>query len=198
MRFRAFWLIPIICSSLIPTMFGWSAPLQERKIYTSLQEAVNDSLLVEVLDLSKSGLREFPPAISSLSNLKELYLSHNKIDELPATIGQLSKLEILDMSVNKLTTLPHEIGNLVLLRELILYRNKISVLPPSIGKLTALKKLDLWNNELEFLPPELFELKELKDLDLRGIIISYDEQKKVSTKLPGTQIHFSSPCNCAK
>ena len=198
MRCKAYFLFSVFSILFLSVTTGLSHPVSERKIYTSLQEAVHDGLQVEVLDLRRSGLREFPSEISTLSNLKELYLSHNKIDELPPQIASLTKLEILDLSVNKLTTIPYEIGNLYQLRELLLYRNRISVLPPSIGNLKSLTKLDLWNNELEFLPPELFELKGLKELDLRGILINYDEQKKLSRKLSETQIYFSSPCNCAK
>ncbi len=196
MRFKAFCLYFFIFLS--SSFAGESFIPGEKKVYKSLTEAMHDSLLVEVLDLSRNGLKEFPIQIASFPNLKELYLSHNKIDEIPAEICRLSKLEVLDVSVNKLTTLPHQIGGLSLLRELLLFRNKISILPPSIGMLKSLTKLDLWNNQLEFLPPELLQLTGLNELDLRGIVISYEDQKKLSKKLSETQIYFSLPCNCSK
>ena len=74
--------------------------------------------------------------------------------------------------------------------------NDLIILPAELGKLQKLEYLDLWSNELTVFPDELSNLKNLKRFDLRVIMIDDDEQKRIKSLLPLTQIDFSPSCKC--
>jgi Leucine-rich repeat (LRR) protein len=62
-----------------------------------------------VLYLINNDLRELPPEIGQLSNLRSLSLEDNGLRELPLEIGQLTRLQIIDVSGNPLVSPPPEI-----------------------------------------------------------------------------------------
>ena len=165
-------------------------------VYRSLESALQNADRVYKLNLSKKKLKEVPAEVFQFRNLKELDLSKNKIKELPPQIGDLQNLERLNLSSNKLTALPEETGKLQSLVYLGLNRNLIESLPKGIGSLSSLEVLELWDNELEIIPDEIGQLTKLKVLELRGILFSDEEQTRVKTLLPNTEVYFSPSCNC--
>ncbi|HYG50282.1 MAG TPA: leucine-rich repeat domain-containing protein [Flavobacteriales bacterium] len=167
------------------------------KIYRNLDMALRNPDEVEILDLSKQHLKEFPVEIFKFTNLRELYMSKNRLSAIPAEIGTLTKLEIVDFSRNKLESLPHEITKCVKLRKLIANNNIISELPSKMNLLQELEYLDLWSNDLGAFPESIRFCKKLKEVDMRVIELTKTEQETMQKLLPNTTIYFSPHCNCS-
>ena len=83
----------------------------------------------EILDLADIGLREIPPQLCQLKDLRVLHLQGNKLRNIPREIGQLTNLQELYLQDNKITSLPIEISQLKNLHKLDLRHNALSVLP---------------------------------------------------------------------
>jgi hypothetical protein len=148
---------------------------------------------VQVLNLSRNLLRT-APALSQLTELRELNLSQNKLELIPSAITGMASLEKLDLSFNKIHQIKHALDGLVNLKvlclqgngfcelsgfeelqkleELQLQRNNIQE-ASNLGLLspTALTKLDISNNvidDLEHLLPSLRALTALSSLSIKG------------------------------
>jgi Leucine-rich repeat (LRR) protein len=172
--------------------------LAKKKLYTSLEEALQEPDSVYRLKLNKRlKCDSLPPELFACKNLQELYLMGTKLSVLNQAIGKLKNLTLLSLYHNKLVTLPETIGQLSRLRTLIISRNLISTLPKNIGKLQNLTLLDAWDNPLYTLPDEIKMLQEtLKTLDLRQIALRDYEYDKMVELLPQTNIIITSACNC--
>ncbi|CAO1357595.1 unnamed protein product [Diamesa serratosioi] len=102
---------------------------------------IQDLELIQVLDLSFNNFQTIPVEISSLTNLRELFLSNNLLFKLPSSINKLSKLELLDISNNNLTEIT-EINFLSQLRILNISGNtKITTLPSTLSTCDNLQDL---------------------------------------------------------
>ena len=123
---------------------------------------------LRALKFNNSRLTELPPEIGQLAGLQELELNRNQLTALPREIAQLTNLQTLDLGGNWLTTLPLEIIQLVNLKTLDLSGNHLTALPPEIGQLTNLRTLVLGSNQLAAVPPEIAQLTNLQTLDLSG------------------------------
>ena len=167
-------------------------------VFESLKEADKNPIQVYHLNLQKQKLETFPKNLSRFENLKVLDLSKNKISMLPPEIGELTSLEELNLAKNDIYTIPPQVGHLKQLQVLNLSKNDVKEIPAEIGELTQLKKLDLWENNVQKVDPNIQQLTKLQVLDLRGMIISDEMQKQISTWLSeaGTSIQFSASCNC--
>lgn len=64
------------------------------------------SQTLQVLNLSKNGLKYLPCQIVKLYNLRQLHVDNNELTSLPTGIGKLSKLRMLLASHNAITSLP--------------------------------------------------------------------------------------------
>jgi Leucine-rich repeat (LRR) protein len=168
----------------------------EKKVYKSLQAALQQPDSVFILELKGKKLKEFPEDIFKLPHLVVLDLSKNKIRNIPSRIHELRNLEELDLSSNKISVIPVEVTQLTSLKKLSLNRNIIEFLPPETGKLTQLQYLELWDNEINDLPDEIKELKNLKILELRGILFSEEQQQRFLELLPNAKVYMSPSCNC--
>ena len=89
------------------------------------------------LDLSRLSLRQLPPEIGQLTNLRELNLVGNKLSGLPPEIVQLINLRELNIGFISLSNLPPEIVQLTNLQSLNLTGNLLQSLPPEIGPLSV-------------------------------------------------------------
>lgn len=165
------------------------------KIYTDLEEALQNPDSVIQLNLSKQKLKKFPTEICQFKNLKVLNISKNKIDSIPHCIVNLKSLERFSASDNEISFLSDSICLLNELNFLSLNQNFIEKLPSDLGNLKKLKILDLWSNELSDLPESVADLS-LKALDLRVIQLTDEVQYKWTDNLPNTKIYFSNSCDC--
>ena len=171
--------------------------INHQKVWKSLSEALQKPDSVFRLDLSKRKLKEVPPEVFQLTELRELNLGRNQLTEIPENIYKLSNLQRLYLNNNRLTALPQRIGTLKNLQLLDLDRNRIEALPPEIGMLINLEVLSMWDNELSDLPDDIKSLRSiLRKLELRGILFNEEQQKRFHDLLPYTTIYLSPPCNC--
>jgi len=172
--------------------------LSKKKIYTSLEKALQEPDSVYRLKLKKRLKRDsLPPELFACKNLQELYLMGTKLSILNQAIADLQNLTMLNLYHNKLVSLPETIGQLSNLRTLVISRNLIGTLPASVGNLKNLTLLDAWDNPLYTLPEEITSLQNtLKILDLRQIALYDYEYDKMVELLPQTDIIITSACNC--
>jgi len=150
---------------------------------------VKHFLSLENLTIRECNLKQFPPAVCSLTKLSNLFLSlpdtnlgtlkhfsHLRIltmtimqlNQVPDAVPTLTTLHKLDLSYNLLNQVPDAISTLKTLHELDLSSNLLRQVPDAILTLTTLHKLDLSYNLLTDLPPEMSHLASLTDLRLSG------------------------------
>jgi Leucine-rich repeat (LRR) protein len=200
MKKRSFvWIIGVMLAGMSVVGQPLSdSELAKKKLYTSLEEALQEPDSVYRLKLKKRlKCDSLPSELFACKNLQELYLMGTKLSVLNQAIGELKNLTLLNLYHNKLVMLPETIGNLSRLRTLIISKNLISTLPKSIGKLQNLTLIDAWDNPLYTLPDEIIALqKTLKILDLRQIALRDYEYDKMVELLPKTNIIITSACNC--
>ena len=136
-----------------------SAELGDLSVLTSMPK-------LETLDISATGQSDIPPAVASVTGLKQLYLADNKIGALSGKIGSLSNLEYLNLDRNQLTSLPDDIGGCLKMRWFRLNNNNLSALPDSVAEFKQLQRIYLSNNQFKVVPGSLKDLPLLEDIDL--------------------------------
>ncbi|MFX0139779.1 MAG: COR domain-containing protein, partial [Candidatus Hodarchaeota archaeon] len=141
--------------------------LSNRKI-REIPPEIGELINLKVLNLSRNELIFIPSEIGNLINLTTLSLNRNRLKILPSRINQLKSLNTLDISFNQLEKLPPEIGQLSNLERIYLSANKLQLLPPEIGELTNLVQLSIQDNHLLTLPAEIGKLNNLSELYLNN------------------------------
>ncbi|KAI3853440.1 hypothetical protein MKX03_037401 [Papaver bracteatum] len=145
---------------------------------------------METLDLRSIGISKLPSSLSSLVNLRTLYLEHCVFD--PSTdislVGHLKKLVILSLQGCNLELLPHKIVELTGLKSLNLSHNKSLQVPPNvISRLSQLEELYMkesfsgwetegWQSEMKASLEELIFL--LKKGTLTTLHFSLDKSRR--------------------
>ena len=147
---------------------------QEDKVYTSLAQ-VKDPSQVYHLQLRHRRLREIPPEVWRMPNLRVLDLRGNRIAMLPDSVGRLVHLQRLDLSRNPLTFLPDSLSRLSDLRELVLWDTYVTALPPDCAALDGSLEL----------------------LDLRSCPLTLDDQTVLTRMLPTVKKLWDYACNCS-
>ena len=184
-------LILIVC---IAVASGLSA--QRNKIYKSLNEVRRHDSVYH-LKLNYKRLKQIPPKVFEMHNLRILDLGRNFIDSIPPEIGTLTKLETLDLRRNRIRVVPPEIGRLTRLKKLNLSRNPILDLPDEMAGLVNLEELILWCTGVISFPPSFVVLNNtLKVIDLRVCPLSWDDQQAIEELLPSPRKRWDSVCNC--
>jgi Leucine-rich repeat (LRR) protein len=143
-----------------------SVDLHENNQLSIVDDALSGLEGLVRLNLSNCQLRQFPPGIARLVNLKELTLNNNPLGELPAELASLKQLEVLQASGCRLQKLAESLGDLTLLHFLNLAGNQLDTLSFDIGKLNRLANLSIYNNQLRFLPASIGRLTALNQLAL--------------------------------
>jgi leucine-rich repeat protein SHOC2 len=186
---RLLFIFILLTAAFTGTTQDWRY-LKGKKLFTSLDEALNNPTEVynlaltgsdlyhrdfsgiknmvhlHFLSLNDAGLEQLPDDLfDRLTELRTLSMSGNKFTRLPEQIRKLKKLEYLVMYDNELDSIPDWIGELELLDNLILPRNKIRYLSPAIGNLKRLNYLSMGGNELPSIPDEIGLLSVLEYLD---------------------------------
>ncbi|KAF8019410.1 hypothetical protein BT93_G0172 [Corymbia citriodora subsp. variegata] len=68
---------------------------------------------LEILNLSRTGIKSLPESLFGLSRLKRLFLTHcEMLSVLPPKIGELQQLEVLDLEGTEIMDLPKEVAKL--------------------------------------------------------------------------------------
>ncbi|KAF8394077.1 hypothetical protein HHK36_020281 [Tetracentron sinense] len=99
--------------------------------------------------------------ITSLSQLRTLFVFVNDMTELPSGFRLLRVLDLEDVPIEKL---PDEVVDLFNLRYLNLRGTQVKELPKSLGKLRNLETLDISFTKVESLPSGIVKLQRLRYL----------------------------------
>ena len=181
---------------LVLLAFAFGASAQRDRVYKSLKEVRNPDS-VYILQLNFKRLKQIPPKVFSMHNLRKLDLGRNFIDSIPPEIGTLVKLEELNLHRNRIRVVPAEIGQLTRLRRINLSRNPILELPDEMCNLVNLEEMILWMTGIIAFPPTFVALNEtLKLIDLRVCPLSYDDQQAIEELLPSPRKRWDYVCNC--
>ncbi|PQM33622.1 putative disease resistance protein [Prunus yedoensis var. nudiflora] len=143
---------------------------------------------LRLLDLHGTRITSLPPCISSLRNLRSLYLNNcEELEELPSEIGQLQSLEIFDLSGTGILGFLHKIEELTNLKCLrISFEKNVSshnhvqgqlrdIVPLNkFSGLASLEELSIdvdhynrkWNHIVDVIVEQVNELKKLTALYL--------------------------------
>lgn len=107
-----------------------------KKYSSKIKEAESSG----ILDLSGKNLDSIPFDISTISDLKEIYLSRNNFTSIPSTIYKHEPLQKLVFEENHITEIDQQIGSLINLNSLNMFQNRIKSLPSSISNRSAYTK----------------------------------------------------------
>ena len=175
---------------------GMTVMAQRDRVYKSMKEVRNvDS--VYTLQLRFKRLRQIPPKVFEMRNLRRLDLGRNFIDSIPPEIGRLKNLEELDLRRNRIRAVPPEMGQLTNLRILNMSRNPILDLPDEMGALSKLEELILWCTGVISFPPSFVALDgSLKLIDLRVCPLKWDDQEAIRELLPTPRKRWDYVCYC--
>ncbi|KAJ0028590.1 hypothetical protein Pint_36254 [Pistacia integerrima] len=141
---------------------------------------------LQLLDLYKTKIKTLPPSISSLRNLKAMFMKNcDQLIELCAEVGELRSLEILDIRYTGIYNLPMEIGKLTALKCLrVSFKKDIGnqnhvdgasremISSDVIARLHSLEELGIvvdptdgrWDQNVARIVAEIADLKELTTL----------------------------------
>ncbi len=134
---------------------------------------------------------DIPEDVGKLTSLTRFQVQDQRLTSVPESIGNLVHLQILKLGGNDITRLPDAIGNLTALTTLHIYDNRLTALPETIGNLSSLTVLDARKNSLKSLPSTMTRLAgTLKKVYLGANQISPEEQSRIRTMLPQTEVYF--------
>jgi Leucine-rich repeat (LRR) protein len=107
--------------------------------FESVIKQINEGVRIQKVDLSNSGLTDFPVELFALFDcLEVLNLGGNQLSSLPNEIVQFSKLRILFFAQNSFKTIPEQLGSMNSLFMLSFKSNKVeSISPASLSKSIA-------------------------------------------------------------
>jgi TonB family protein len=97
----------------------------EPKVFTSLEEALTTTELVEELDLSGQKLNALDARIVRLKSLLVIHLDDNNFTEVPAVLAKLPALLEIDLSGNQIKSIPGFLKKMSSLQSLDLSNNQI-------------------------------------------------------------------------
>lgn len=137
---------------------------------------VHSAYSLTTLDLSYGKLSTLADdALEQLVNLETLNLNYNQFVRLPSTIPSLRKLRSFSCTDNVLTLLPENIGSMENLQVLNVHNNNLKELPGSIWMCKSLVVLNVSSNLLD----SPFEFPEAGLAD--GVLEATDDPRKNST-----------------
>ncbi|WP_299095887.1 hypothetical protein [uncultured Winogradskyella sp.] len=152
--------------------------LENLKIYTQLDIALQNPEKVEILDLGGQSLLKIPDEIYKFKNLRVLLFGWRPKKDLDSADHKLAKNTgggYLHLDRNKGTVIDY---------------NYIEVITPELLALEKLEYLELNYNLLKTLPIELANMKNLKQISLygnRNIYINHEIVDKLEVLMPNCQ-----------
>lgn len=76
------------------------------KVFTSLEEALTTTEVVEILDLSGQKLSTLDARIVRLKSLRVIKLDNNNFTAIPSVLGKMLSLSEIEISSNQITSVP--------------------------------------------------------------------------------------------
>lgn len=113
---------PIKSIVLVPIMFDAGDGI---KVFTSLEEALTTTEVVENLDLSGQKLKTLDPRITRLKSLRKIILDDNNFTEIPSVLAKLPELAEIEISGNQVKAVPGFLKKMKSLRALDISNNDI-------------------------------------------------------------------------
>lgn len=95
------------------------------KVFTSLDDALTTTEVVETLDLSGQKLSSLDGRVARLTSLRKIILSDNQFTEIPGVLAKLTSLAEIEISNNQLTKVPGFLKKMKALRALDISHNDI-------------------------------------------------------------------------
>ena len=125
---------------------------------------------IEAIDISECGLREIPPILLQIKQLKVLKASYNHIHSLPEQWGHLDIIA-LDISENLFDEVSLTINRLENLEILVMDHCNLKKFPDHVLELKKLRCLVLDNNPLGPVTFETLQSTSLESISLKGCLI---------------------------
>ena len=148
----------------------------EAKIEGDISTKIENLKNLELLELYRLKLKEFPKAVLKLKNLKVLNLSCAKFNEIPEDIIKLENLTKLQFDgggcgATPINKIPESIGGLSNLRSISFgyVKGGLGYLPKSFFDLKKLEFFDCYGCGLKAFPPDLGKLKALKSIQMMNM-----------------------------
>jgi TonB family protein len=113
---------PIKSIVMLPIVFDAGDGI---KVFTSLDEALTTTEVVETLDLSGQKLNTLDPRISRLTSLTKIILDDNNFTEIPSVLAKLPSLAEIEMNGNQIKAVPGFLKKMKSLRALDISNNDI-------------------------------------------------------------------------
>lgn len=130
----------------------------------TLQETIQPLTHLQVLSIDyrdkvlAANLKELPPAVKQLTELKDLSLTGvAALENLPQWLGDLKKLETIRLQDSKVEEIHPDIFKLPLLKKLYLGSNQLRSIPATLPE--NLENLVLSNNQLTTVPESVARLQ---------------------------------------
>jgi TonB family protein len=114
---------PIRSIVLVPIVFEAGGG---DKVFTSLEEALTTTEVVEILDLSGQNLKTLDSRIARLTSLRKINLDDNSFTEIPSVLAKLPALAEIEMSGNQIKSVPGFLKKMKSLRSLDISNNQMS------------------------------------------------------------------------
>lgn len=188
------------------------------RMYVLAQSVGEITAETQAVDLTASGLKEFPKEIINSSTIEIALVARNYFITLPQEIGRMERLQCLDLSSNELidipelpislkvlnisgnglATMPKNISKLVHLEQLDVRSNEISDFPQELTQLTNLSKLDISNNQITNVPNGVSNLKKIKHFNIGYNPLNGDIWLAQIVQLPNIEELILPGCNITK
>jgi TonB family protein len=108
---------------LVPIVFDAGSG---EKVFTSLDEALTTTEVVEILDLSGQNLSALDTRVARLKSLRKINLDDNAFTEIPSVLGKLPALAEIELSGNQIKSVPGWMKKMKNLRALDISNNAMS------------------------------------------------------------------------
>ena len=144
---------------------------------------------INYLNLDRNAFETFPPEIQALTGLKWLRLNENRLSTLP-DLSSLTQLRRIYLRGNRFTAVPEALKDLPSLTDIELSENQIAEIPEWLAQKTGLENLSFNRTRLQKLPDDISAWKSLHSLQLGGLRLSLEEMKRIRASLPKTTVVF--------
>ena len=144
---------------------------------------------INYLNLDRNAFETLPSEIPSLTGLKWLRLNENKLSSLP-DLSSLTQLRRIYLRGNRFTSVPETLKDLPSLTDIELSENSITEIPAWLAQKTGLENLSFNRTQIRKLPDDISAWRSLHSLQLGGLSLPLEEMKRIRAALPDTAIVF--------